>query len=56
MDYSELKMNIKAQKNEAYIAAFNHISKQIISGEMTIEDGAKYLVDNGYDLECELCQ
>lgn len=56
MGYSELKMNIKAQKNEAYTATFNYVSKQIISGKMTIEDGAKYLVDNGYDLECELCR
>jgi hypothetical protein len=54
MEYSEIKMNIKAQKNEAYAAAFDYISKQIISGEMTIEDGAKYLVDNGYDLEMEM--
>lgn len=56
MDYSELKMNIKAQKNEAYVAAFDYVSKKIIGGEMTTEQGAKYLVDNGYDLECELCR
>lgn len=54
MDYSELKMNIKAQKNEAYIAAFDYVSKKIISGEMTVEDGAEYLVKNGYDLEMEM--
>lgn len=54
MDYSELKLNIKAQKNEAYAAAFDCVSKKIISGEMTTEQGAKYLVDNGYDLEMEM--
>jgi hypothetical protein len=54
MEYSEIKMNIKAQKNEAYTAALDYVSKQIISGEMTTEEGAKYLVDNGYDLEVEM--
>lgn len=54
MDYSELKLNIKAQKNESYIAVFDYVSKQIISGKMTVEDGAEYLVDNGYDLEMEM--
>ena len=56
MEYSELKLNIKAQKREAYIAAFDYVSKQIISGKMTIEDGAEYLVKHGYYLECELCR
>jgi len=33
MDYSELKYNIKAQKNEAYIAAFDYVSKQILANK-----------------------
>jgi len=54
MKYSELKCNIKAQKNEAYIAAFDYVSKQILAGKMTVEDGAEYLVSHGYNLEMEM--
>jgi len=56
MEYSELKYNIKAQKNEAYITAFDYVSKQILAGKMTVEDGAEYLVSHGYNLEMELCR